>query len=104
MIKYPKSECEAHLNVKTDKPVCIICMGNEIEQLKNENAAYEMTMQAAQIIVDELKAEKATARIEVMKEAAGIVMSCYWHGKCLGVTQSNFQRIADSIMEVAESV
>jgi hypothetical protein len=34
MTKYPNSECDAHRDVKTSAPVCIICMGNEIEQLR----------------------------------------------------------------------
>jgi len=33
MPKYPNSECEAHRDVETDKPVCIICMVNEIDRL-----------------------------------------------------------------------
>lgn len=34
MTKYPKSECEEHLDVKTDRPVCIICMMDEIDRLR----------------------------------------------------------------------
>lgn len=59
MTKYPNSECEAHRDVKTSQPVCIICMGNEIEQLrglleaeqadcqlqrKNKNANWEKAL------------------------------------------------------------
>lgn len=33
MTKYPNSECEMHRDVKTDEPVCIVCMGYEIERL-----------------------------------------------------------------------
>jgi hypothetical protein len=31
--KYPDSRCEAHTNVSTSEPVCLICMQNEIEGL-----------------------------------------------------------------------
>lgn len=34
MAEYPDSACEAHRNVKTSEPVCVICMGNEIERLR----------------------------------------------------------------------
>ena len=31
MTRYPDSECEAHFDVQTSSPVCIICMGIEID-------------------------------------------------------------------------
>lgn len=34
MTKYPNSECDAHKNVKTREPVCIICMEAELADLR----------------------------------------------------------------------
>lgn len=34
MIKYPDSACDAHRNVKTSEPVCVVCMSNEIDRLR----------------------------------------------------------------------
>lgn len=37
-------------------------------------------------------------------EATSIVMNCFWQGKCLGVTQANYEKIACAISEAAASV
>ena len=34
MVRYPNSECDAHRNIKTSAPVCIVCMIEEIERLR----------------------------------------------------------------------
>lgn len=34
MTKYPDSACEEHHNVETSKPVCILCLQQEIETLQ----------------------------------------------------------------------
>ena len=34
MPRYPNSECDAHRNVKTSAPVCIVCMDEEITRLR----------------------------------------------------------------------
>ena len=34
MTKYLNSECEAHRNIKTGTPVCIVCMANEVVMLR----------------------------------------------------------------------
>lgn len=41
MTKYPNSECDAHRNVETNAPVCIVCMDIEIARLREalENIA-----------------------------------------------------------------
>lgn len=53
MTKYPNSECDAHRNVTTSAPVCIVCMDREIAALRKvlaeveeglENAVNEMPM------------------------------------------------------------
>lgn len=33
--RYPNSACEAHHNVKTSEPVCVICITNQIEKLQD---------------------------------------------------------------------
>lgn len=38
MTIYQNSACEAHLDVETSEPVCVICMGNEIESLRQQLA------------------------------------------------------------------
>ena len=34
MPRYPNSECDAHRNVKTSAPVCIVCMDEELTRLR----------------------------------------------------------------------
>lgn len=34
MARYPNSECDAHLNVNTSAPVCIVCMDEELTRLR----------------------------------------------------------------------
>lgn len=34
MTEYPDSECEAHRDVRTISPVCVVCMANEVERLR----------------------------------------------------------------------
>lgn len=101
MIKYPKSECEAHLDVKTDKPVCIICMGNEIERLEADNAEFSeaLDVQNTTIVdlglrIESLKADyhreyetveeyvsqsiRQVIRISELEEALkSVVIQCY---------------------------
>lgn len=59
MTKYPKSECEEHLDVKTDRPVCVICMMDEIEQMRD--AATE----AAEILDNLMASIKAHGHYSV---------------------------------------
>ena len=35
MTKYPNSACEAHKEVKTSVPICIVCLVEENQQLKD---------------------------------------------------------------------
>lgn len=34
MTRYPGSECDAHRNVNTSEPVCIVCMKEELARLR----------------------------------------------------------------------
>ncbi len=77
MTKYPNSECEEHRDVKTDKPVCIICMAQEIENLQ---AMYDAQCQCADEWAEKYRAEverKADAsllvRIAELEQALGAV-------------------------------
>lgn len=36
MTKYPNSACDAHKNVTTSDPVCLVCMDMEIRRLRNQ--------------------------------------------------------------------
>lgn len=36
MTEYPNSACDAHRDVKTNEPVCIVCLSNEIDRLRAE--------------------------------------------------------------------
>lgn len=58
MTKHPNSDCEEHRDVKANRPVCIVCMGQEIERLRqlgqavldtrNAEARALMTLENAQ--------------------------------------------------------
>ena len=77
MTKYPNSECEEHRDVKTDKPVCIICMAQEIENLQ---AMYDAQCQCADEGAEKYRAEverkadaSLLARIAELEQALGAV-------------------------------
>lgn len=46
MIRYPESMCEIHKGVKTSEPVCIVCMSNKIDRLKEVNAELLEALEA----------------------------------------------------------
>ena len=35
MTRYPKSQCEAHKDITTSEPVCVACLIEEVERLRN---------------------------------------------------------------------
>lgn len=47
MTHYPDSACEAHRDVTTSEPVCIICMSNEIDELEAQRDSFERMLLAA---------------------------------------------------------
>ena len=78
---------------------------NEVKQAIIDNYNLDMLMD---VFKREMEKQVTAAFLDGRKnglgEAANAVISCYWHGKCLGVTQSNFEEIAGVINKIAESV
>lgn len=77
MTKYPNSECEEHRDVQTDRAVCILCMAQEIENLR---AMYDAQCQCTDELAEKYRAEverKADAslleRIAELEAALGAV-------------------------------
>jgi len=46
MTKYPNGECEKHRDVKTDSPVCIVCMAHEIDRLQSQIEDIRLMLQS----------------------------------------------------------
>lgn len=71
MIRYPNSECEEHRDVKTSAPVCIICMAQEAERLRED--------------VD--KATDEIERLKIIEKASSAFFS--WFNKNYPLAPSN---------------
>ncbi|MCP1289853.1 hypothetical protein NK214_06570 [Chromobacterium sp. S0633] len=52
MTHYPDSACEAHRDVTTSEPVCIICMSNEIDELEARLAALPASPKTGSALTD----------------------------------------------------
>lgn len=54
MIKYPNSICEAHRDVETSEPVCIICMDYELTALRAEVEGLRSNLDSSDATVKRL--------------------------------------------------
>lgn len=56
MTDYQNSECEAHGDIKTSEPVCIICLQERIDELENDyKNLMDASLQQAKLLMAQQK-------------------------------------------------
>lgn len=72
MTKYPNGACEAHFDVTTSEPVCIICIENEIARLESELEAARVDAERLLSVLVNVYSTLESANVD------GIITDTIW--------------------------